>query len=160
MNPSGLGGLKKKIKCNSFINPSLNKHMPAIIKKEISTSDLAKIIKTRTLKQIKSKIHKLRYNRKHNANLFDSSPKSMKDFGKCYLDVQDDDDQKYITLSDSLSRNKISVSFELLLDIFKLFPGLEGKSRSVTLNEFNMKELVARKKITNFYKRVLDNESR
>jgi hypothetical protein len=160
MNSSEIGGPKKKISCNYFIIPSLNDNLPAIRSSNKSINDLVKIIKTRTLTQIKSKINRLRYNQKHHSNFLDNTLTSMKDLRNSFLDIQDNEDQKYITLTDSLSLNKITVSLELLLDILTLPFGVEEKSRSVTLNKFYIKELVGRKKMKKFYTRAVDYENR
>jgi hypothetical protein len=149
-----------KKKCTGFINLSLCKYYQDYKNKKISISDLANIIKSRTAKQIKCKINKLLYRKKTNSSLITSSQGSLKDFGKTYLNDEEDMGKKYVTLTDSITRNKVAVEASVLYDIFTMVPCLNGRVKSAKLNEYTVKELVGKKRIDNFMKQVVNRERR
>ena len=96
----------------------------------------------------------MRYTRRNNRSLIEKPKTEI--FDLVELDRRKYD-KEYVVFTDLITRNKFAVPIDIIKDIFSYLPP-QGRSKSAILDECVMREIVEKKKIHNFYKKVIECE--
>jgi hypothetical protein len=142
-----------------LIYPRFNPLIKQFYQKKITLRDIFEKISTRTKKQIRAKIHKLKYKNEKQFGIFSSQKKQqnvselIQDYKNCNLQMKDD--QEYVQYHDENKSKSILIQKSLLENLIKCTPTSGGSAINIKLDE-NILKTVAMKRIMEnvYYKRI------
>ena len=126
--------------------------MNKLYNNEISQNELSNYIKTRSDRQIRSKLNKKKFNRiKKNLDLCKINNNKLKQISSIYLDNDDMKNPFTFFFEDPVNKLKIAIPRIILNEIFTYY----NYSETIRLNENFYKQILLKKVSTDFYKYVI-----